>query len=76
MNDKTLAVPQVEVINNVYGFFHRLVCGDRKTSWATYEQHTMLDGFVGITPYYHSGSGVEIITAEQFVALTAVGELK
>lgn len=64
---------KAEVINDNSGFFHRLVEGEQHTSWAPYSSATYLNGVVGITPFFHGGSDIELITPERYCELTCAG---
>lgn len=49
---------------------HRLVDGDKATSWAHYTAICFMDGKVGHTAFY--GVKEDIVTPEEFVKLIAV----
>ena len=49
----------------------RIAASGEATAWATYTQYTYLRGYVGVTAY-HNPAGEVIISAEDFLLLTAV----
>lgn len=70
-----MATYEVEVENLPERFRFRLLSSDgRRTSWCGYTRPALLDEVVAVSPYYHSGSGVEIISVQRYAELTCVGE--
>lgn len=63
-----------EVLNDVTQFKHRLACSDgRVTKWADYTLPVILDDVVAVTPFWHEGKDIRLISPKDFALLSCVG---
>jgi len=63
-----------EVLHDETQFKHRLVCSDgRVTSWANYQKAVILDDVIAVTPFWHAGRDIHLISPKDFALLVCIG---
>lgn len=66
---------QIQWSDTMAGYYHRLFdpSTGRYTGWASYSNATVMDGKVGVTPYYTGCGSAKIISTDEFTSICCIG---